>query len=480
MLHCAESIIASLDDCLIGMKVAENHKTESTAGFLVPNSSVTVYDGQVFYEAIDTAKTIVYCIQHQRRVVDDVLMLSKLDSELLTITPCPVQPIAMVYDALKMFDGELKKAEILLKVVEDQSLHVLKADWVSLDPNRVLQILLNLCTNAIKFTRTEATRRIVVKISASLEKPSEGHSSIQYLPQRSQSTSRPTSEVTDTLSRISSRKNSNDDLYLSFSVTDTGKGLSEKEMKSLFQRFAQATPKTSSQYGGSGLGLFISRQIAEMLEGAIGVTSEVGKGSSFAFFVKTKRSFEPRRKSFVDSHIPATVKVSLDSLASDTNAAIAVEESCTEAEASHTLAGPTTQQHVSVLVVEDNLINQKIVRTQLRKRGYKVEVANNGVEALAELKKTINAGGRYQNFDVVLMDLEMPVMGGLETVRNIRKLEQEGSIIGHLPVIAVTANVRSIHIEAAMEAGMDGVTTKPYSMQDLILQIDQARQVSSR
>jgi CheY-like chemotaxis protein len=89
----------------------------------------------------------------------------------------------------------------------------------------------------------------------------------------------------------------------------------------------------------------------------------------------------------------------------------------------------------------------------------------------------MNAGGRDENFDVVLMDLEMPIMRGLECVQNIRKLDQGGSMAGHVPVIAVTANARRLYTEAAMEAGMDAVTTKPYQMKDLVEQIERMRRM---
>jgi CheY-like chemotaxis protein len=216
-----------------------------------------------------------------------------------------------------------------------------------------------------------------------------------------------------------------------------------------------------------------------MLGGAIGVSSKLRQGSTFAFFVKSQRVAEPQKTTVTDTQVPPAVKASLDSLASDTGADILREESRLQSAKAKMLphASPANSRVINVLIVEDNLINQKVVRTQLRRHGYTVEVANHGVEALEWLKKTMNAGGGDQNFDVVLMDLEMPIMGGLECVQNIRKLEQDGSLAGHVPVIAVTANARRQYTEAAMEAGMDAVTTKPYQMKDLVEQIERVRRM---
>ncbi len=138
---------------------------------------------------------------------------------------------------------------------------------------------------------------------------------------------------------------------------------------------------------------------------------------------------------------------------------------------------PKSHAKAKVLVIEDNLINQKIMCKQLSARGYAVQAANHGIEALKALKDaavattaTSSTINRY--FSIVLCDIEMPVMNGIICVQNIRRLEHEGMLPGRIPVVAVTANDRSIHVEKAMEAGMDNVTTKPYSMDELVKQIE--------
>ena len=269
-------------------------------------------------------------------------------------------------------------------------------------------------------------------------------------------------------------------IYLSLTVTDTGRGITKDQMKVLFQRFVQATPKTYSQYGGSGLGLFISRQIAEMLGGAIGVQSSPS-GSTFTFFVRTHRGESPKRREPSDSLVPASIRASLDAVLFDTDTAFLDDSpSGTPVLEQGSLMSQRRIQgklnDLKILVVEDNLINQKVLCGQLRKRGFLVVAANNGQEALNQLKQTtiwIN-GGSQRKFDIVLMDIEMPVMGGIECIRNVRQAEEEGTVSCHVPVIAVTANARSMHAELAIKAGMDGCTTKPYRIDDLVLQIEAA------
>jgi CheY-like chemotaxis protein len=390
----------------------------------------------------------------------DVLTLSKINSDLLTISTSPVEVIVMVKEALKMFDGELRKADIDLSILEDASLDQLEVSWVLLDPGRVLQVLINLMTNAIKFTRTEPTRSIEVKIAASFTKPSRTDSDIEYFPQRDRRQLGRHPECVD-----------GNSIYLSFSVRDTGIGLSSEEQKSLFNRFSQGSPKTQIKYGGSGLGLFISRQLSEMQGGEIGLASKSGKGSTFVFFVKSLRTLSP--------HLSVAPEEKTDILHSRSSAASYVDQFNA---ADETMERKSTLKTchkrpcspLKILVVEDNLVNQRVLMKQLRRNGMIVEAANHGGEALEALQKTTawqrTTEGR--RFDVVLMDLEMPVMDGLTCVRRIRELEAAGLLHGHTQVIAVTANVRSEYVQLAMQSGVDDFTTKPYKLDDILSQID--------
>lgn len=147
------------------------------------------------------------------------------------------------------------------------------------------QVLINLTTNAIKFTTTEETRTINVILSASRKRPSASTApTVSYFPMRAKRTEQV----------FGADWGDGEELFLEFAVRDTGRGLTPEEKKLLFQRFSQASPRTHVTYGGSGLGLFISRELTELQGGEIGVSSEAGKGSTFAFYVMCRRSSEPQ------------------------------------------------------------------------------------------------------------------------------------------------------------------------------------------
>jgi PAS domain S-box-containing protein len=258
-------------------------------------SGLQTIEPGIVADSIDAAQTIALCAQHQKRIVDDVLTLSKLDSAMLMVTPVDAQPLQVIQRALKMFEGEVQTAGIKMEFVLGESFKDLNIDWVRIDPSRVLQVLINLTTNAIKFTSTEETRTITVVLSASRTRPSASKSPVvSYFPMKSK-------RIDQTLGPD---WGAGEEIFLEFLVQDTGRGLSAEELKLLFQRFSQASPRTHVQYGGSGLGLFISRELTELQGGEIGVSSEAGKGSTFAFYIKGRRSSEP--KEVIDSVPVAT------------------------------------------------------------------------------------------------------------------------------------------------------------------------------
>lgn len=162
MIGCADQIIASLSEYRSSLKASGTTTPTNGAG-----------NAYLIDEAVEAADTIIYCAMHQKRIIDDILTLSRLDSNLLLVSPEPSQPIQLVRTALKMFEAELKRSGTKLDFIEQQSLLDLQVQWTLLDPSRVLQVLLNLVTNAIKFTRTEPQRHITITMGASLTAPSE-------------------------------------------------------------------------------------------------------------------------------------------------------------------------------------------------------------------------------------------------------------------------------------------------------------------
>ena len=320
-------------------------------------------------------------------------------------------------------------------------------------------------------------------------------------------------------------KGSSDLFFIQFSVRDTGRGLSEEERGNLFTRFSQASPRTHIHYGGSGLGLFISRRLTELQGGAIGLESEPKKGSTFSFYIKA-RGTKPIlvRTDSLPMVFPEDIKhrpdTSLMSLCRPPPPIrIPTEESSQQSTPPSarlqrqipyhrriSITHPTIPlealglppqvdpqdikqlnnipETLHVLVVEDNLVNQRVLAKQLRNFGCVISVANHGQEALDFLPKTMlwdhsHAGSQRladkevlpTELDIILMDWEMPVMNGLTAVARIRELERNGVMRGRVPVIGVTANVREQQIQTAISTGMDDVVGKPFRVAELLLRM---------
>ncbi|KAI0591006.1 histidine kinase HHK13p [Pyrenophora tritici-repentis] len=438
-------------------------------------SGSKVMDAGILADSIDAAQTIALCAQHQKRIVDDVLTLSKLDSAMLMVTPVDTQPLQVVQRALKMFEGEVQTAGIQMEFVLTDSFTRLGVDWVKIDPSRVLQVLINLTTNAIKFTTTEETRTIKVVLSASRERPSASKNpTVSYFPMRAKRTDQ----------TCGPDWGDGEEIFLEFAVQDTGRGLSPEEKKLLFQRFSQASPRTHVQYGGSGLGLFISRELTELQGGEIGVSSEAGKGSTFAFYVKCRRSSEPQEPLEVLPVATLSRKVSNAKDRGGTTLSVPskVKDFATLNNKSGAASKPKPKKReLKVLIVEDNLVNQKVLQRQLHNQGIQTIVANHGGEALDALKLSTfwaslsptASPSSPTDISVVLMDKEMPVMDGLQCTSKIRELEQDGMLKSHVPIIAVTANARSEQIATLLAAGMDDVVSKPFRIGELIPKIEE-------
>jgi PAS domain S-box-containing protein len=210
---------------------------------------------------------------------------------------------------------------------------------------------------------------------------------------------------------------------LHFAVQDTGIGIPRDKMETVFAPFEQADSSTTRRYGGTGLGLAISARLVALMGGRIWSESEVGVGSTFHFTAR----FESSAEAQPDLPQPP-------------------------------IEVPDPSRPLRVLLAEDNVVNQKLALRLLEKRGHIVLVANNGRDALAAIKQ-------YQ-FDVVLMDVQMPEMGGFEATAAVRAGERDGG--AHLPIVAMTAHAMKGDKERCLAAGMDGYVSKPIHVERLM------------
>jgi signal transduction histidine kinase/ActR/RegA family two-component response regulator len=215
---------------------------------------------------------------------------------------------------------------------------------------------------------------------------------------------------------VSLRVLSGDGKLLRFEVEDTGIGISQEKQQHMFEEFSQADSSTTREFGGTGLGLAISRRLVELMGGKLELESQVGIGTCFSFDLPLPRY-----------------------------CSLAGASGRSEPELSEAAAKPSR-----ILVVEDNVVNQKVACKLLEKLGHSVEVAEQGEEALRMLDES--------SYDLILMDCQMPVMDGYEATRRIRAREDAAA---QLPILAMTANAMQSDRELCLDAGMDDYLTKP-------------------
>lgn len=254
------------------------------------------------------------------------------------------------------------------------------------DPVRLRQILLNLINNAIKFTGPGGG--ITLSVTC--------------------------------LSNPAAIKNGL--LNLQFSVIDTGIGISPEIQNTLFLPFTQADASTTRKYGGTGLGLQISKCLCELMGGSIGIRSEVGKGAAFVFDIKVNTVDVEDGTSVDEEAFPQPHKEAKD---------------------------------IDILVVEDNIVNQKVASALLGKLGYHCTVVDNGEEAVEAVQQS--------KFDLVLMDCLMPVLDGYNATRQIREMEE----FSQLPIIAMSASALPVERRQCTESGMNDFISKPVNMNSL-------------
>jgi PAS domain S-box-containing protein len=285
--------------------------------------------------------------------------------------------------------------------------------WLMGDPGRLSRIVVNLVSNAVKFT----------------EKGEVGV-------------------------RVEIESRSEHEATLHFAVSDTGIGIPGDKQESIFEAFAQADSSTTRKYGGTGLGLAICAQLVKLMGGRTWVESRVGKGSTFHFNARFELPLNPRlrkdtaEESFSFRDLPAGV----------TPLAALSRRSARPSPRVRQTTPRRSARPLQILLAEDIPVNQQFAVALLKKRGHTVAVASNGQEALELFAK--------QRFDVILMDVQMPEMGGVEATRAIR--EQEKKTGEHIPIVAMTAHMMKGDRESCLEAGMDAYVSKPIESRELL------------
>lgn len=309
--------------------------------------------------------------QHLLSIINDILDIAKIEAGKLAleIRNFPTSEVLGAVQAVMESNIQNKGIRFSIECGEIP-------DFLIGDSSRLTQILVNYLGNALKFTEQGA-----ITLSCQLE------------------------SQTDT------------DVVVRFAVTDTGIGMIPEQQLRLFQAFEQADNSTSRTYGGTGLGLVISKRLAELMGGTVGASSELGVGSCFWVTARLGIGY------------------------SDATTTIQAADRQTESELRHNFAG------VKVLLAEDNPINQEVALGMLHEVGLNADLAENGKEALQRA-----ATGEYA---LILMDMQMPEMDGVEATRQIRARGQR------LPIIAMTANAFSDDRERCLQAGMDDFLAKP-------------------
>jgi PAS domain S-box-containing protein len=324
---------------------------------------------QSFLEIVGTAAENLLVI------INDILDFSKLEAGKVTLEEIGFNMHDLVTNTSRVLKLKAEEKGLMFEV----SVHPSVANVLKGDPYRINQVLMNLLSNSIKFTKHGR-----VTLACMLYKSTPHLQELEII------------------------------------ISDTGKGMDEGYLKNLFNKFSQEDESIARSYGGTGLGMSIVKQLVELMNGTIEVQSKKSEGTTVTIqlsFPKGTESDLPKKdNSHVDAHILADKKI---------------------------------------LLVEDNEMNRVVAETILNQYGATISEAVNGQEALEAL--------RHHPFDIVLMDIQMPVMDGLEATRHIRR-----ELTSNIPIIALTANAVKGEMEKCIQAGMNDYLSKPFEEEDLI------------
>ncbi|WP_170270545.1 ATP-binding protein [Heliorestis acidaminivorans] len=331
------------------------------------------------------------------QIINDILDFSKIEAYHMHLEDKEFDLPTLLETIIYLLSSKAQRKGLKLKVDIDPKAHQVLCG----DPIRLRQILFNLLGNAIKFTK---------------------HGNV--------------------ILRVEVKKEATDKSVIGFEVSDTGMGIRKAHQDKIFLPFYQAND-VGSHHNGTGLGLAICQKLVVLMGGTIDVESEEGHGTTFKFAIPFGKCKEKDNRKTTES--------------------IEYEEylSKEKYQAFREKNKKSADQSIRILLVEDNLINQRLVTCQLKKLGYQVDSVFNGQEALQALLK--------HRYHLILMDCQMPVMDGYETTRKIRHLEQGES---HIPIIAITARAMNGDRDECIDSGMDDYLSKPFNVQQLKERLD--------
>jgi signal transduction histidine kinase/ActR/RegA family two-component response regulator len=365
-----------------------------------PMTAIVGY-AELLTDPLQPAQERANCVQIIRRngehlltIVNDILDLSKIEAGKMTVERIACSPVQIVHEVLSLMRIRAKTADISL--LSDLQFPIPRT--IDSDPVRLRQIILNLVGNSIKFTKQGS-----VTVALKLQSPHEADSSAQLV----------------------------------FEIRDTGIGMTDEQVAKLFRPFTQADSSMSRRFGGTGLGLTISRRLIEILGGSIEVSSTIGAGSTFTVT------------------LPVACSADADLIRLESEVAIVAEAPPSDAPVA------PVRLHGRILLAEDGVDNQRLLTLHLRKAGAEVMVVENGRIAIDQILDPLRPLGAAP-FDLILMDMQMPDMDGYTATSILRQRGFTG------PIVALTAHAMQGDRERCLSAGCTDYLTKPINKERLL------------
>ncbi|MDH5184823.1 MAG: ATP-binding protein [Gammaproteobacteria bacterium] len=356
-----------------------SHEIRTPLSAVIGYSETLLHSDQPMTERLGFINTIIRNGNHILNLVNDLLDLSKIEANKLEVESININLISLLQDIEKLFHQQCKSKGIEFKI----QYHFPLVETIISDPVRLKQILINLCSNAIKFTKSGYIYLDVQKSS---------------------------------------------DNKLQFMIEDSGIGMTDEQLSRIFSAYTQANSSTTRKFGGTGLGLSLSKHLANMLGGDIDVCSQSGRGSTFTLTINAGDLANSKMINHISEHTnPETMTDTI-----------------------------STHRHLSgkVLLAEDNQDNQNLFSIYLNKCGLEPDIAHNGQQAVEFVLNN--------DYDLIFMDMQMPIMDGIEATSSLRKKGFS------TPIVALTANAMKEDMDQFYGAGCDEFLTKPLKRDKLL------------